>query len=248
MKKDCMYHKIVSRLLTLHKTNQDLAYMNSKITELLWSQKFQHSIVDADWLRKKAVSASGAAANYSFLYVLFRILNDFKPSSILEIGLGQTTKLNAQYVAYHNKQAELYVVEDSTDWIKLFDDFLGLSKNIHLLCLPLEKINVKGFVVDAYKNLAHLIENREFNLIINDGPMGNEHYSRAGIINLIPNNLAESFVILFDDYDRCGEKETVALICEILKKHSYTFNTTIYKGVKQQFLIYSPDLYMLREL
>ena len=243
-----IYHKIISRILTLNKTNKDLAWMDRKVTEILWSQKFGHSIVDADWLKKKAVSASGAAANYSFLYVLFQILNHFKPKLILEIGLGQTTKLNSQYVAYHNPHAQLYVVEDCLDWIKMFDEFLNLSSNIKLLHLPLEKINVNGFSVDSYKNLNHLVETVKFNLIINDGPMGNDRYSRSGIIDLIPQNLAQSFVILFDDYDRRGEQDTVALVCNKLKEHSYQFKTTIYKGIKHQYLIYSPDMYMLREL
>lgn len=243
-----MYHSIVSRITTLHKTNKDLAYLDRKVTEILWSQKFGHSIVDAEWLKKKAVSASGAAANYSFLYVLFRILNDLKPSSILEIGLGQTTKLNAQYVANHNQSAKLVVVEDCSDWINQFTDFLKLSSNIELLHLPLEVINRQGFSVDVYKDLKKSLLNKKFNLLINDGPMGNDRFSRSGIVDLIPHNLADSFIILFDDYDRKGEQDTVSLVCDTLRQHSYNFKTTMYKGIKHQFLIYSPELFMLREL
>ena len=244
-----MYHKIMSRILTLKKTNTDIEYLDKKMSEILWSQRYYHSILDSEWLLKKSISASGAAANYSFLYILFRILNDFKPTSILEIGLGQTTKLTTQYICNHNANAFLYVVEDDESWLNHYKKHNHTpSDHIILLHKKLHDLSIKNHVTQYYQNLEHDLKDKKFDLILSDGPMGNSHYSRGGIINIIPNCIAQEFIIIFDDYDRQGEKETIELVIQKLNENRIPFKSTVYRGIKHQYLIYSPSFSMLEML
>src|SRR5690554_4093444 len=71
---------------------------NNKIqSEILIAQKFNNTIVDSKWLQYKSFSPGGWAVDYSFLYTLYRVLNDKKYTKILEFGLGQSSKMIHQY-------------------------------------------------------------------------------------------------------------------------------------------------------
>ncbi|MEE3497230.1 MAG: hypothetical protein VZR06_18930, partial [Butyrivibrio sp.] len=43
-------------------------------TEILYAQRFNNTITDSDWLKYRNFSPGGWAVDYSFLFVLFKIL------------------------------------------------------------------------------------------------------------------------------------------------------------------------------
>ena len=90
----------------------------SKITyrvnnEILWAEIFNSTIQDSLWFKDKSLSPGRWAAGYPFLYALYRTLNEKHPLNILELGMGQTTKLISQYVDYCKGTVDYTVVQFS---------------------------------------------------------------------------------------------------------------------------------------
>ena len=208
--------------------------------ELNFADLLHDSTQNTPWLKDKTLSLYGWAANYSFIYTLFRILDKVSPQHILEMGLGQTTRLTSQYIAYKNPAATLDVCEHNQDWIDVYTPELPISSNIKVHHLDLEYFDYDGKKNDKYKNLAQVTDNIKYNLIIVDGPVGAEKtLPRSNIIDLIPQNLAKDFIIIFDDADRTGEQNTIAQTKAKLSAQGIAFGTQQRNALKSQFLIFS---------
>jgi len=209
---------------------------------------FRGAIQDCEWLKYKSFSAGGWAMDNAALYTLFRILNDIKPRNILEFGLGQSSKLIHQYVSYFNDYNAI-TVEHDEEWIKFFTNGLPGEIRLNISKHELISINYNGFETQSYKNLKSITSNRQYDLIIVDGPFGSEHYSRSQIIDLVPNGLTNTFCIFMDDSDRKGENETVQEICKILNENKIKYCIRKYDGEKNHHtIICSENLKFLTSL
>ena len=214
--------------------------------EILWGQIFNNTIVDSEWLNKRMFSPGRWAVGYPYLYVLYRILNEIKPQHILELGLGQTTRMISQYAGW--QKADHYVVEHDTRWISFFENDFSLSDRTKIVNLELtERSFLDDPQVVSYKNFKESFENKKFNLISIDAPFGYaaEIYARVDIIDLLPECLGESFVILIDDYNRAGEKQTVEVIKKTFDARNIAYCTGIYRGQKNTYMFTSEDLNFL---
>lgn len=77
-----------------------------------------------------------------------------------------------------------------------------------------------------------------FDLYLIDGPFGSEHYSRHDVFLLaekIPRD--HEFIIIIDDYNRQGEKETANKLIDYLVSRGLCISTGIYYGSKTQIVI-----------
>jgi len=222
-------------------------YLKSELTisqkllkEIQYSEVFRDTIIGSEWLFDKSFSLNNSAANYSFFYVLYRILNEFKPLNILELGLGQTTRMTTQYVSYYN-DSKLRVIEDNQEWINRFSNSINLSDNIKINQVDCIKVSIDSNECLKYKNFDNLLCDDLFNLIIVDGPLGfGQMYPRTNICDIV-DYIADDFVIIIDDYDRVGEQNTAKKLFEILNKKGIKFGNFIFRGLKHQLVIYSLD-------
>jgi 16S rRNA G966 N2-methylase RsmD len=219
-----------------------LRYITKMLDEGYYANLFMLSINDCPWLKQKSFSPNGGAANTSFLYRLFKVLELIKPTSILELGIGQSTKLTAQYIAYLNKQAHLHVIESDQQWLALFAEALPHHEHIHYHQLSTEIRSYSSHTTRAYKNFIQALPTAtSFDFVIIDGPMGSTHYSRTNVLDLVEaNKLAESFIIILDDYDRQGEQHTAEELIKLLTQKKIPFQTKTHHGIKTQLLIFSP--------
>ena len=215
--------------------------LSKKLDELYYGNLLHDSINDSAWLKNKSFSLYGWAANYSFIYLLFRILDKTNPQNILEMGLGQTTKVTSQYIAHKNPSAFLTVCEHNQEWIDIYKTELPQNERIRIHHLALEIFEYEGQQNDKYKNLAPLVQNQKFDLILIDGPTGGgKTFPRSNIIDLVKNNhLADDFVIIFDDAERPGEKLTIEKTKEELKQQNREFCCFERSALKNQYLIIS---------
>ena len=213
---------------------------------------FHDTIKESKWLKSKNFSLINAASNYSFIYILYRILDEMKPVNILEMGLGQTTKLTTQYADYF-KFSNLTTIEGDQVWIDNFSKNIEVPDNANIVQCDVERVVIdesleipnKTIESNRYKNLDKILKDEKFDLIIIDGPQGfidyppikSSTYSRTNIWNLIPNNLADEFIIIIDDYDRIGEQNTIKHVEELLNKENIKFDKCITKGLKTQCII-----------
>lgn len=218
--------------------SKSIEAQNKLLEEIRYSQIFHDSVADSQWLIHKSFSPNLGAANYSFLYILFIILDEINPNAILEMGLGQTTKLTSQYVKYTN--TILDVIEHNPTWIEVYSKKLEKSPNFNIHQLNLIPFEFNNTHNDKYENIESVATNKTYDLIIIDGPFGFDRlYPRTNILDLIPNNLSSEFVIVLDDAEREGERNTANLIFEKLDSNGIKYYTSYKTALKTQLIITS---------
>ncbi len=222
----------------LHKQNIDL---NRKLLdqneEILWAEIYHDSIKGKEELEKLGLNIGRWAGNYSFFYVLYRILVTCRPNRILELGLGESSKFISVYINSYLPNTRHLIIEQSLDWQNNFLEEFDLSTKSKIKILPLEQIEVKGHLINSYSGFNGAIKGmHDFYLV--DGPFGSNNFSRYDIVNLI-NEFPQDheFVILFDDYDRKGEQQTVKVLLETLQMKGIKNYQAVYKGLKTQIII-----------
>ena len=247
--KDVLAKLLSSRQAEMEKINEILCNTQEavkKANEVIWGQIFNNTITESKWLVDKTFSPGRWAAGYQFLYVLYRALNEMKPKKILELGLGQTTRMIAQYAAADG-QVLHRVVEHDAEWAGFFKRDFAVSPQTEIIQLPLIKKRYQGEKLYAYQDFKKTLANNKFDFISIDGPFGflSKEYARMDILELLPNCLEKSFVIMIDDYDRAGEQHTINLIKQILDKASISYAFGKYEGEKHLAIIASSDLKFL---
>ena len=220
---------------------QKLELCYNELKELNYAHLLHGGIRESSWLKNQTFNLHGWAANYSFIYLLFRILDKIEPRNILEFGLGQTTKLTTQYIMHKNPEAYLNVCEHSLDWIQIYQPELPKHEHIRINHLNLEYFDYQCKRNDKYAGLLELVGDQKFDLIIVDGPVGGgKNLPRSNVVDLIGHgNLAKDFVIIFDDAERVGEKKTIRRTQAALRKESIVFQTFERFGIKRQAYIVS---------
>ena len=208
--------------------------------ELNFADLLHDSTQNSPWLKDKNFALYGWAANYSFIYTLFRILDNVQPAHILEMGLGQTSMVTTQYIANKKPAADLDIIENDESWIKVYEPKLAKSQNIKLHQCDIEFFDYEGEQSRKYKELNKITGDKKYNLIIVDGPFGGaQKLPRSNIVELIEHNLAQDFIIMFDDAERAGEQNTIAQTKAKLTSLGIKFGTQQRNALKSQILIFS---------
>ncbi len=200
--------------------------------ELEWAHIYHDSIRDKEFLKTLSLNIGRWAGNYSFFYVLNRILNDFKPKDILEFGLGESSKVISTYLDHYLTESNHTVIEQDDSWKNHFNNRFKLSSRSSIQILPLQKKNVKGFETNGYKNIEEYIK-KKYDLYLIDGPFGSRNFSRYDIVNIVKKlNKNDEFVIILDDFDREGEKQTFNDLVELFKVKEIEIYYGSYEGTK----------------
>lgn len=213
------------------------------VEENMWSNVFHDGTRESVWLNKTEFVPGRWAIGYQTLYVLYRVLNELHPMSILELGLGQSTKMITQYVDA-NPGVLHRVVEHDQDWIDHYKTTCFLAKESHIMLKTLSSTSVNGIEdIRCYKNFEDGILPNTFDLIIIDGPWGGDmqELSRVDVAKIMPACLAKSFVIILDDYNRQGEQHTLEYMKTVLDKHNIAFSSAKYEGAKDMVVLTSAD-------
>lgn len=208
-----------------------------------WGLVFNNTIQDSEWLQERTFSLGRWAIGYQCAYVLFRILDEVKPNKILELGLGQSTKILGQY-ANNNEGVQHFVVENNEDWIRFFQHNYELSSNSNILHCDWNFENYKNEKVRVFDGFKDKISGHKFNLIMIDAPFGGDMkgFSRIDVLRMLPDCLESTFVIMIDDVERIGERNTFNEMKDKLEMSNISFADGIYKGKKSVGLIVSVDL------
>lgn len=221
-----------------------------KLASIYWGQIFNSTIVGSRWYKNQAISPGRWAVGYEFLYVLYRILDEVRPKSILELGLGQSTKLTSQYA--NQEQIKHIVVEHDPDWKAFFEKgWSDLSKYTEICVSPLKEVCGIDNKYYEYQNFGDIVGTQKYNLILVDGPWGgNGCSSRRDVLHILPEILEEDFVMMFDDCGRLGEETSVTDAEKILQKNGISYAKGIYNGggIKVTMVLTSESLKFLCSL
>lgn len=200
--------------------------------ELLWASIFHDSIRGKKGIENLPLNIGRWAGNYSFFYVLNRILNDYQPKQIIEFGLGESSKFVSTYLEYHLLDSEHLIIEQDKNWKILFENKFKLSSRTSIQVLPLIKKKYKGLEYNGYENIENVV-NSKFDLYIIDGPFGSPNYSRFDVFSLAEKlTPQDEFIIIMDDFDREGEQQTTHELLELFENKNIKIYSEIYKGVK----------------
>jgi len=205
--------------------------------ELLWANIFHDSIRGKKAIEDLPLNIGRWAGNYSFFYVLNRILNDYQPKRILEFGLGESSKFVSVYLDNYLINSEHLIIEQDDNWRITFENKFVLSLRSFIKVLPLIKKKYKECDFNGYENIENTITSA-FDLYLIDGPFGSSNYSRFDIFTLVQKlSNKDEFIILIDDYDRHGEKQTVNELLKMFKNKEMNVFTATYTGMKGVIVI-----------
>lgn len=234
------FKRYLQTKLGIIQINKDINEGKRTLNEILKSQKFHDSIFESEWLKYKSFSPGRGAVDYSVLYSIYKIVDLMRPKSILEFGLGQSSKLIHQYAAYNSK-AEVITVEHDVQWVSFFKQTNpNIAKLLYIQMLELIESEYKGQKVLTYSDIHDVFGGNKYDFIIVDGPYGYGpyYYSRPQIIDLIE-CLDDDFCIIIDDYNRIGEKNTVDELFKLLNIKEIDYAFVIIEGEKDHILICS---------
>ena len=251
---NCQVNDITSKITMDQKNLMDKYNVQiDKITllgrieeENTWSNVFHDVIKDSVWLMNKAFAPGRWAAGYQMLYVMYRILDSVKPKKILELGLGQTTRMISQYSGYYH--AEHQVVEHDPKWIEFFATTYEVPDNVKFV--NIDTITDKYLDDEAvimYQGFEEQFRGQKFDFICIDAPLGGKaiKYARVDILKILPECLESDFVLLLDDTERTGETNTIKLLQNtfeengieyVMKRYDGRKSSTIFTTKKYSFL------------
>ena len=242
LKLDNISEKLSQEILKNNEIKNTQKNIEAFERENFYANVLRDSTYNSNWLVDKAFTLTGGAANYSFIFSLFKILEDIEPINILEFGLGQTSKVTTQYVINREPNANLIIIEHDDNWISTFSKKLTLNEKIQICQKNIINSEINNIAIDKYDNLDDIISNKKFDLIVIDGPLGYDRtYPRTNVLDIIPKNLAQEFVILLDDAERLGEQNTAKLIFNKLEEHNIEYLKSYKNGLKKQLIITSPN-------
>ena len=208
-----------------------------EVRENNWSSIYHDSIKGIPYLEDLPLNIGRWAGGYSFFYILNRVLKEYKPAKILEMGLGESSKFISVYLDNYLYNTEHYILEQDKDWAAHFNKNFQLSKNSRIVISPLTTKIIKDNNVKCYEDLS-VINNQIYNLYVIDGPFGSINFSRFEIVELSKGfSTDDEFIIIMDDYNRVGEQNTIAALIEILNDKKITFYSNVYSGKKEVFIL-----------
>ncbi len=218
------------------------------LNELNWADIFNNSIEGCSWLKGQSFSPGRIAAGYPCLFILFKALELTKPKNLLECGLGQTSGILFRY-AEEFKDVKVTTLEHDTGWINFFINEMNIPANVEIITVQNVSVSYKGVETLSIKEIEKTVGNSKFDLILIDAPYGSLRYSRSQVLSLIPENIdPDHFILLIDDYDRSGEKETCQEIENLFSINDISNVKGIYSGTKDTVIYCSPDLKFLSTL
>ena len=175
---------------------------------------------------------------------MYRVLNEIHPKRILELGLGQTTRMIGRYTSTHEDVIH-FVVEHDPAWIDFFKNDFVLSERSRIIQLEREMAPYKEAAeVRVFKDFAQQFKDEKFDFISIDAPLGVDmkQYSRIDVLKIMPACLAEDFIIMIDDTERPGEAQTVKEMKRVLEENGIVYATGRYSGIKDCTVISSINL------
>ncbi|SDD79313.1 hypothetical protein [Rhodospira trueperi] len=187
--------------LTRYLRNRSASVLGPVIDELVFLDLFRDALRELEL--PFIYRPFGAGANASMLFLTLRCVQLHQPARVLDLGAGQTSLLLDALGAAH--PMEVHTIEGDPGW---HADISGRVRHaVHLCPVEMRRWGRNGF--PAYR-LPPTILQEPFDLVLVDGPGGARRFGRAGVLDVIPAALSPSGVVVFDDADRRGERETIA--------------------------------------
>lgn len=210
------------------------------LDDLMWAKVWENTREGLLWLNMPmSISPGRWAVGYNYIYVLTRILEEMRPQKVLDFGLGISSSIFSAYFSYYEETEKHIIVEQDKEWINFYQNRHSLSKKsmVFQRDIVTKKISEREYY--AYNDISEIVSGEKFDVISIDAPWGSNRNSRRDIVEYLPDILNEHFVIIIDDTNRIGEKDTIKEIEDILKKSEIGFKKATYSGISNCTVIVS---------
>jgi len=198
--------------------------------ELEWAHVYHDSIRGKAWLEQLPLNVGRWAGSYALFYILNRILNDFRPASIIEMGLGESSKFISAYLKHELPGSSHLIIEQSPKWQDAFNARFKLSPGTEIKICEATVKDVKGHSSSCYLGL-EAIAQQKFDLYLIDGPNGSPRYSRYDMVRIAEHlKPPDEFIIVVDDYERDAEKESASDLLAMLEQKNLKTYQGVYPG------------------
>ena len=207
--------------------------------ELEWAHVFHDSIRGKSWLQSLPLNIGRWAGNYSYFYVLCRLLNDYQPTKIIEFGVGESSKVVSAFLEHQLFKSQHVILEEDEHWAAAFSDRFKLGQRSEVKLLPIaDKQTHDGVAYKGYQGIEQLVGNTKYDLYLVDGPKGSPHCSRYDIVSAMEAmEVGDEFIVLIDDHNRAGEQETAERLQQLLRDKGLTIFDGQYIGNSSQIVI-----------
>jgi hypothetical protein len=206
---------------------------NSAYRETVYEIAYLDLAKRTEWVREVPMaSPDGGTASYSLLYTLLSLFRNQAFTSLLELGVGQSSRLLAQYAG--SLQIPWTAIEEDQFWLQ---QVAGGFANVTPVYAPLKPTCAGGKDVLWY---GCDVPATKFDFVLIDGPAARaraQRYSRLGILSWLPQILKRDFVIVIDDASRPGERLLVELILKRLHDMSVGVEHRVLFGATTQAII-----------
>jgi hypothetical protein len=199
----------------------------------------------------------GAAGTPSLQLYILKIIKMCRPTEILELGSGQTTRLLSGMLSSH-PETRVTTLEQDSEWWSILKADVAHERLDYIQSTLITRSTVSSsgtpYTTSWYKDLPENFFSKRFNLIIVDGPddglLGTEFssYARSGLLWHLPKILADSFVIIFDDADMYKHQMAIKLLKDELSAHGISFGSCKVHGIKDQEMVYSVNFKFLASI
>jgi hypothetical protein len=170
----------------------------------------------------------GAAASFSLMYLLTRILTELPVRRIVELGSGESTVLIDRLRKADDGMHLAY--DQSEFWVQRV---AARAPGCQVRHAPIVAKSFEGVSFSGYYGL----EPVDFDLLLVDGPNGTDRVSRYDCVPLVAANRAAEFVIIVDDASRPGETETIAALTAVLQRRGVAHKLNYISGRTTQAVI-----------
>jgi len=184
----------------------------------------------------------GGAANYGLLYLITRCFLELPIHNAIEMGAGQSSILLSRLNERLKKNANITTIEHDARWAENIQTKVNHKVNT----ADLVSKTVSGHQINFYGG-TYFDSSILYDFVLVDGPPARNTeqtvFNRLGAIELIENNLADSFVVIIDDAERRGEAALVNLIRQKLQESKRVFKETAIMAAKQQAVFVAGSFY-----
>ena len=214
------------------------------VDDMTYARVWSDTCRDIGWIQDlPGISPGRWAVGYNYIYVMTRILNEFQPHRVLELGLGISTTLISTYFRHLIADDCAHIaIEQTVEWKKFYLNGHTIPSCSHIYIAPVVTCEKDGQQFEMYRDLHPFIDGKQFSLISIDGPRGGDYYSRRDLLPYLPQILTQDFIIVLDDAQRPGEQRTMADILLILKNAGIAYKFGFYAGSKYTAVIASKNL------
>ena len=130
-----------------------------ELNEIEWAHNYQNSIRGFPYLEKLSINVGRWAGSYAFFYVLFQILTEFRISSVLELGVGESTKFITTFNQNSPVKFKHIAIEQNEEWANRFSEKYDLNNLVEVRIFHLGTKIINGFESLIYSGLADYIDN-----------------------------------------------------------------------------------------